>query len=240
MKISVILAAIIVAIIGSGCTSKYTLMETKKEVRAKPVRHVKFEYRIQPHDRLSVVAYKYPELMPTSMNENGILVDSNGYISLPLIHRVKVAGLTQGQAAKLLERRYRTYLKDPSFNVEVLNKRIYVLGEVKKPGVVKLDREKLTVLEALAFAGDLTDNAVRDNIIILSKSPSGNLSMRKVDLTNFETMKMTDMVVHPDDIIYVQPNTWKKFKVSSENISSVLGIVSNLVSPYLLIRSATR
>ncbi len=57
-------------------------------------------------------------------------------------------------------------LNSPSVYVEVLNKRIYVLGEVNRPGVVKLDKEKMTLFEALAFSGDLTDNAVRNNIII--------------------------------------------------------------------------
>ena len=198
--------------------------------------YMKFEYKIQPHDRLAITAYKYPEITPMEMNSRGILVDSNGYINLPLIHRVKVAGLTQPQATRKLERLYRKYLRNPSFNVEVLNKRIYVLGEVNKPGVVPIDRERLTLLEAIAYAGDLKDNAVRDNIIILSPDRSGRLHMRKVDLTNFASMQASNMLIKPNDIIYVQPDTWKKLRVNTQNLSTVVNAISSAVTPYVLLK----
>jgi len=229
----------------NGCSDKkYTLMQTPTPPIEQSAytdsgesRYVEFEYRIQPHDRLAIMAYKYPEITPTDINKNGILVDGKGYISLPLIHRVKLAGLTQPQATRKLERLYRKYLRNPSFNVEVLNKRIYVLGEVKKPGVVTLDRERLTVLEALAYAGDLSDNAVRDNIIILSRDERGRMSMRRVDLTNFDAMQASNMLVKPNDIIYVQPDSWKKVKVNTQNLSSILGSVSSIASPYFVIKN---
>jgi len=229
----------------NGCSDKkYTLMQTQKPpleqsayTNSGASRYVQFEYRIQPHDRLAVTAYKYPEITPMDINKNGLLVDGSGYVSLPLIHRVKLAGLTQPQATKKLERLYRKYLRDPSFNVEVLNKRVYVLGEVKKPGVVPLDRERLTVLEALAYAGDLTDNAVRDNIVILSRDASGKMSMRKVDITNFNSMQASNMLIKPNDIIYVQPDNWKKVKVNTQNLSAILGSVSAIASPYFVIKN---
>ena len=229
----------------NGCSNKkYTLMQTETPPQEQSAytnsgssRYVQFEYRIQPHDRLAVTAYKYPEITPMDINKNGILVDSRGYVSLPLIHRVKLAGLTQPQATAKLERLYRKYLRDPSFNVEVLNKRVYVLGEVRKPGVVPLDRERLTVLEALAYAGDLTDNAVRDNIIILSRDASGRMSMRRVDITNFNSMQASNLLIKPNDIIYVQPDGWKKVKVNTQNLSSILGAVSSIASPYFVIKN---
>ena len=229
----------------NGCSDKkYTLMQTPTPPTQQSAytdsgasRYVEFEYRIQPHDRLAITAYKYPEITPMDINKNGLLVDGSGYVSLPLIHRVKLAGLTQPQATSKLERLYRKYLRNPSFNVEVLNKRIYVLGEVKKPGVVPLDRERLTVLEALAYAGDLTDNAVRDSIVILSRDASGRMSMRRVDLTNFDAMQASNMLVKPNDIIYVQPDGWKKVRVNTQNLSAILGSVSSIASPYFVIKN---
>ncbi len=239
MKLFFILISITILMF-SGCTTKnYTLMQTDTpiEAKARPATgYMNFEYTIKPHDRLQITAYNYPELIPTNMNEHGILVDSSGYISLPLIHRVKVSGLTQSQAGKKLERLYKKYLKEPSFTVEVMNKRIYVLGEVKKPGPIQLDHEYMTLLEAISTAGDFTDNAIRDNVIIASRAYNGKMNLRKVDLTNFNSMQNSDMLLHPNDIVYVQPDSWKKMKVSADNLSAVTKVISSAAAPYLIFK----
>ncbi len=239
-RVNFIMGVIFISLVNSGCASKkYELMQTQMPVEAEPAQknaYVNFEYRIQPHDRLSIVAYKYPEITPMEMNQKGILVDSNGDVNLPLVHRVHLAGLTQSQATRKLERLYKKYLRDPSFNVEVLNKRAYILGEVNKPGVIPLDRDRLTLLEAIAYAGDLKDDAVRDNIIILSRGLDGRLKMRKVDLTNFDKMQASNMLIKPNDIIYIQPDTWKKIRVNTQNLSTIVNAISSAATPYLLIK----
>jgi len=92
------------------------------------------------------------------------------------------------------------------------------------------------LLEAIAYAGDLKDNAVRDNIIILSPDRSGRLHMRKVDLTNFASMQASNMLIKPNDIIYVQPDTWKKLRVNTQNLSTVVNAISSAVTPYVLLK----
>jgi len=108
----------------------------------------KFEYKIRPHDRVSISTYRHPELS-TSTNQvggnslgQGILVNSNGIIRLPLIDDVKIAGLTQPQAQRL-----REYLNHPSVQIEVMNKRAFVLGEVNHPGPVELRNEQIPLLQ---------------------------------------------------------------------------------------------
>jgi len=165
---------------GCGDKSHYILLQsTNKNRHNEPSMKQSYEYIILPQDRLKIAIYRNPELtsetssgasqLGQDMQDTGVLVDTKGYISLPLINHIKVAGLTQSAAAKLITQRYKRYLKIPTVYVEVLNKRVYVIGEVNKPGPVKIDREKVTLLEALAFAGDLTDAAIRDNILILSR-----------------------------------------------------------------------
>ncbi len=232
------LLLVVAMIFATGCATKnYTLMETPEgTVNSEDFTSSIVEYRIQPQDRLMITSYNHTDLIPTELNKNGILVDTSGYISLPLVHRVHVAGLSQAQAGKKLEKLYSKYLKGPSFNVEAINKRVYVLGEVKKPGAINLDKEKTTLLEAIAQSGDLTDNAVRDNIIILRRDSVGHMKMRKVDLTHFDAMQASNMMLYPNDIVYVQPNTWKKYKVTADNISSITRVVSGLAAPYLIFK----
>ena len=209
---------------------------TDNSVSSIPAR---IDYRILKDDRLAVNIYQHPDLIPPSLIQNGILVDSSGYVSLPLVHRVRVAGLTQTEAAKLLERKYAKYLRDPALNLEVLNKRIYVLGEVKKPGPVKIDKEYMTILEAVASAGGLTDDAIRNNIIVISRNANGNMSLRKVDLTNFDKLRASNIIIKPNDVIYVQPDSAKEFRISSNNIMAPLKMITAIVSPFAAIHSLT-
>lgn len=223
----------------TGCDmgrSDFELMQSKEHVKSeKRVAMKSIEYKIMPHDRLAIVIYQYPELTPNEMNTKGILIDAKGYISLPLIHRVKIAGYTQSDAARMLEKRYKKYLTDPSLNIEVMNKRVYVLGEVKSPGVVQLDNEVGTVIQVIAHAGGLTDSAQRDKVYIVS-SDGDNMHMRRVDLTSFASLQQTNIIIKPNDILYVQPNKWKSFRVASNDLTSPFTTITKIAAPFVTLK----
>ena len=233
----------------AGCAGNkdYALVQTKSaNTQTARVTDRSIEYRILPQDRLEISLYKDPAQssmgassyneLGQSMNEKGILVNTAGYVTLPLIGKTKVAGLSQSQAADRITARYKKYLNTPTVYVEVLNKRIFVLGEVKKPGVVKLDKEKMTLFEAIAHAGDLTDSAVRNEIMILSNSPVRGMQMRRVDLTNFDTMNYASLMLRPNDIVYVKPNDWKAFKVASDNYTSPFETITKIAAPFVTLK----
>ena len=230
----------------AGCTGKseYQLLQTSKAIEAKHVSAASIEYKILPQDRLKIILYKDPgqigmeqaQKIGDNINPDGILVNARGYIKLPLIGKIKVSGLTQTQAADKIEKAYRQYLTDPSVYVEIMNKRIIVLGEVHKQGVVKLDKEKMTLFEALGFAGGLTDDAVRNSVIIMSHSPHKGLAIRKVDLTNFDKMNYASLMLRPNDIVYVKPNKWKEFKVNAGNYTSPFATISKIASPFVTLK----
>ncbi len=239
-KLLTTVGAVFLLLLLSACEdgrSDYALMQSQQPVKTESRRAIeKIEYKIQPNDRLSVVIYQYPELTPTEMNEKGLLVDSRGYISLPLIHRVKVSGYSQSGAARMLESRYKKYLTDPALNLEVINKRIYVLGEVKKPGVVQLDNEYMTVLQAVASAGGLTDSAQRDSVFIINHDGHKNLRMRKVDLTSFSALQASNLTIKPNDIIYVEPNKWKSYRVASDDFTSPFVTIAKIAAPFVTLK----
>jgi polysaccharide export outer membrane protein len=239
------LGLIAAALLIGGCSTNedYKLLQTDHSVESQKVTDRSIEYRILPQDRLEVVLYKDPnqESLSTnselgqSMSKNGILVNAAGYITLPLIGKVKVAGLTQSQAADKITKMYKKYLNTPSVYLEVLNKRIFVLGEVHKPGPITLDKEKMTLFEAIAHAGDLTDSAIRNNVIILSNTTHG-LQMRRVDLTRFDTMNYASLMLRPNDIVYIQPDDWKEFKVSSSNFTSPFETITKIAAPFVTLK----
>ena len=234
-------------LVGCAGNEDYALVQTKSTyTETTRVTDRSIEYRILPQDRLKVSLYKDPAQSSGSdsdsgelgldMNKDGILVNTAGYVNLPLIGKVKVSGLSQSQAADRITAQYRKYLNTPTVYVEVLNKRLFVLGEVKSPGVVKIDREKMTLFEALAHAGDLTDAAVRTEIMILSNHPTRGMQMRKVDLTNFDTMNYASLMLRPNDIVYVRPDDWKAFKVASDNYTAPFVTIAKIAAPFVTLK----
>ena len=227
-------------------TDQYALLQTEQNM-TKQYKNITIktkDYRILAHDRVDVVLYKNPNQevlmsqpeLGQSVHKSGILVDSAGYITLPLIGAVRVKGLTQSSASKAIESKYKKYINTPSVYVEVLNKRLFVLGEVKRPGVVKIDKESMSLFEALAFAGDITDAAIRHNIIIVSANARGKMQMRRIDLTKFDTMNLHTLMLKPNDIVYVQPNEWKLFKVAADDITSIFKTTSTIVAPFVALK----
>ena len=236
-------ALIAFALVGCSSDGDYKLLQTEHIVENKNISDRSIEYRILPQDRLEVMLYKDPNQESISslselgqrLSTRGVLVDTAGNIRLPLLGKVKVAGLSQTQAADKLTSLYKRYLNTPSVYLEVLNKRIFILGEVNKPGPVPLDKEKMTLFEALANAGDLKDSAVRNNIIILSNTKHG-MQMRKVDLTRFDTMNYAKLMLRPNDIVYVQPDDWKEFRVVSDNFTAPFETITKIASPFVTLK----
>jgi len=221
--------------------SDYELLQSQNIVKNEKKKKLEnIEYKIVTQDRLSIVIYQYPEITPTKMNEKGILVDSQGYISLPLIHRIKIAGYTQSDAARMLEEKYKKYLTDPSLNIEVMNKRAYILGEVKKAGVIRLENETMSVIQAVATAGGLTDSAQRDQVFVITHDGNNTMRMRRIDLTSFSVLQASNLLVKPNDIIYVQPNKWKSFRVASDDFTSPFETIAKVASPFVTLKYLTQ
>jgi len=231
----------------AGCTSSYKLIQTDGEnVEVEKVTDKSIEYLILEQDRVAISLYKDPTQGSTTndgsdlnqrINSKGVLVDTSGNIVLPLIGKIKIAGLSQSKAADKITNRYKKYMNSPAVYVEVLNKRLFVLGEVKKPGVIDIDKEKMTLFEALAHAGDLTDSALRDEIMILSNRANGKgMQLRKVDLTNFDKMNYASLMLRPNDIVYVKPNNWKAFRVASDDITSPFVTITKIAAPFVTLK----
>jgi len=234
----------------AGCAGNkdYALVQTKStDTQTTRVTDRSIEYRILPQDRLEISLYKDPAQssdamgannneLGQSMNKNGVLVNAAGYVNLPLIGKVRVGGLSQSQASDRITAQYKKYLNTPTVYVEVLNKRLFVLGEVNKPGVIKIDKEKMTLFEAIATAGDLTDDAVRDEIVILSNHPTRGMQMRTVNLTSFDTMRYASLMLRPNDIVYVKPNDWKQFRVASDNYTLPFVTIAKIAAPFVTLK----
>lgn len=159
------------------------------------------EYRIQPGDQLDIKFFYNQEL-----NEQ-ITVRPDGRISLQLVREILVAGMTPAQLNVLLIRAYAAELQNPEVTVIVRSftaQRVYVDGEVNKPGLVSLV-SPMTVLQTISQAGGLKDTARLNEVIILRRAADNNLLNMVVNLENIidGTDTHQDIVLHPSDIVYV-------------------------------------
>ena len=225
----------------TGCGSKNILADSyvvkerdahqKKYHATKNYFNGRFEYRIQPHDRLTVAVYNHPEL-----SGKDLLVDSRGNIILPLINTVHLGGITQPQASHKLRALYGRYLKHASVNVESTSKRAYVVGEVRSPGTLSLPNEQTALLQAIATRGGFKDTANRAKIIVMRNVGRGSRA-DVVDLTNLTSLSYAGMMIRPGDIIYVPPTAMKDFEV---NIGRIFKIASYVLSPFAYYSALTK
>jgi polysaccharide export outer membrane protein len=134
----------------------------------------------------------------------GYLVDSQGYVEIPLTGRVKVAGLTTNIAADTIRLRLLNFLKEPSVMVRTLNFKVSVLGEVLRPAVYVIPDEKITLPEVLSLAGDLTIYGKRNNVMVI-REENGTRQIARLDLTTKEIFDSPYYYIHKNDVIYIEP-----------------------------------
>ncbi len=224
----------------SGCGSKNILADSyvvkerdahQKQYHAKKnYFNGRFEYRIQPHDRINVLVYNHPELSSKSL-----LIDSKGNAILPLLNTVRLGGLTQPQASQKLRQLYSRYLKKASVNVETINKRAYVVGEVRSPGAIPLPNEQTALLQAITERGGFLNTANRAKIVIL-RNLGRQTRADVVDLTNLTSLSYAGMMIRPGDVVYIAPTSMKNFEV---NIGRIFQIASYMMSPFAYYKTLT-
>ncbi len=190
------------------------------------------EYRIKPHDRISVFVYQYPELgtfREGLQRDNGVEVTSRGTVLLPLVGRIRVAGLTKEALEERLYKLYSRYLENsPAVRVEVLNKRVYVMGEVKNPGALEFDRQSfLTPVKAIAQRGGLTDTAKRTQVLIV-RGNRKKYDIAVLDLTDMESMAQNNIILQPEDIVYVAHSSVKDMNLPLNGMDPSLSLINTI------------
>ncbi|MDP6908378.1 MAG: polysaccharide biosynthesis/export family protein [Flavobacteriales bacterium] len=200
-----------------------------------------FEAIIQPGDILSIHVTSLSAEASSFFNvvgentdqqvANTYLVNAAGNIEMPLIGPVKVADNTTQVSKYLIKKKLEKYLVDPSVNLRIRNFKVTVLGEVKVPGVYTIPNEKITLVEALGLAGDMTIFAKRVNVLVI-REEGGERKFAKLDLTSKEFFESEYYYLHSNDVIYVEPGKGKI--ASADAIYRILPIVLSGLSTIAL------
>ena len=167
------------------------------------IRQKSSEYHISSADLLEITVYREQEL------DRIVRVSQNGALSLPLIGNVKVGGLSLAEAESMVADKLKDFLVNPQVTIfikEYGNKKIFVLGEVVKPGSFEFPPEShLTVLEAVSMAGGFTQVAARDRTKIIRTMPDGRSQSLMVEVSAITVRgeKHRDLPLEPNDVVYV-------------------------------------
>ena len=140
------------------------------------------------------------------------LVDNSGNINFPIVGKLHVGGLTKNEAEKLVAEKIRPYMaenENPVVTVTMASYSVSVLGEVARPGSFQVSREKITILEALAQAGDLTIYGVRDRVKLIREDATGKKSMVTLNLNDANIVNSPYYYLQQNDVLYVEPNNVK-------------------------------
>ena len=155
----------------------------------------------------------------------GYLVDNNGDIEFPLVGKIHVAGLTKTLCQEAIRERIAPYLaktERPLVTVRMSSYRITVLGEVKGPGVIPVTTEKISVLEAIASAGDLSIYGRRDNVMLIREDSNGQKSIHRLNLNDANIINSPYFYLQQNDVLYIQPN---KVQASNAGFGSITSMV---------------
>lgn len=219
------------------------------------------EIKIQPKDKLSILVNSQdPRLtnlfnLPiftqqigqesntgSSRGVSGYTVDTKGCIDFPVLGKIFIAGMTREEVAAHIKSELQSHdlIKDPVVIVEYMNLSIAVMGEVANPGRYNIDKDHLTILDALSQAGDLTIYGKREKVLVL-RNEEGKQRVYGVNLCSAEHLYTSPVYyLQQNDVVYVEPNDTKarQSTVNGNNVRSTsfwISLASLLTSIAVLI-----
>jgi polysaccharide export outer membrane protein len=249
-------AVAIVVMLGScASTKKVAYFQNVNEVSLAESKGL-YDARIMPKDMLTITvsttdpkaAIPFNLSISNTLNSTGnlntggvtlqtYLVDNNGNINYPVIGMVNVSGMTVRQCEEFITAKIKPYMADtekPVVTVRMSSFRIPVMGEVNHPGTFSVSTEKISILEALAQAGDLSIYGKRDNVMLIREDATGEKSVHILNLNDANIINSPYYYLQQNDIVYVEPN---KVKAQNASIGQVTTLTMSAVGVLVSVAS---
>jgi polysaccharide biosynthesis/export protein len=190
-------------------------------------------------DMTSISAFLIDNIQPRTTDQlllDGFKVDELGKLNLPLVGEVYVLGLTISQASLLIQRELSKSIINPIVNINILNFRFTILGEVNSPGTFSVYNPKINVIQALGLAGDITLTGKRDNIKLI-REVDGEITTTIIDITKSDFIGSDVYYLKKNDIIYIEPTFTK---ITNSGYIGPLGSIATFVSLLLSVAVYSR
>lgn len=244
----IMVVTMILAMVGCGSSKQVAYWQNIDSISLAASKGL-YDAKIMPKDELTILVQTTDPLTsePFNLRSTGqtnsksqvtnYLVDNDGMINFPIIGKIHVAGLTKTECEDLIKSKIQPYLartENPLVSVRMSSYRITVIGEVNRPGVIPVATEKISLVEALAEAGDMTIFGKRDNILLVREDKTGEKHKIRLNMNDANLINSPYYYLQQNDIIYVEPQKMKArntfFGSNTSIFYSVIGITTSLVS----------
>ena len=187
-------------------------------------------------DKEAVVPYNMATIVTATPGTNAVqttpmlqyyIVDENGEVEMPVIGKLHVDGLRRTEVEELVKKKLEQQVLNPLVQVKLVGAKVSVLGEVNKPCQVPMTSDRLTILEALAEAGDMTPYGRRDNVLV-TREVNGKLEIARLNLRSVDLYTSPYYFLQQNDVVYVSPNAVRA--IGSTNAGLWLSMVSTVAS----------
>jgi polysaccharide biosynthesis/export protein len=213
----------------------------------------KFEYRIQVNDVLSIRVLGLDEqthryfnvenqnsfagVSDAALYVNGFSVDRNGQVQLPQVGKLKLQGLTMGEAQDLVQRKINEFFTNATVILKMTNWRVSVLGSVGRPGTFMVYNNQVTILDALAMAGGPDEFADKTHVTLMRQSDRGVQALY-VDLSSTDVLRSEYYYLLPNDVVYVPALRARPGRLNLEVFSVLLATLSTAAVVFTVIQNS--
>ncbi|RDI10356.1 polysaccharide biosynthesis/export family protein [Flavobacterium sp. AG291] len=231
-----------IVLILSSCKTQNLLVskEQKPEDKNTFLYDSDYQYRIRKDDKISISVWGEDDLSVGSVygiyNSNEVygkwlMVDINGNIEVPKIGTTNVLGKTVPELKILLTEKLKKWLVNPIVDIKVLNKEITILGEVRNPNTIQVDKDNVTLLELISKTGGFEFYANLKSIKVL-RQEGENVRVTNIDLTTANDILNTNIQLHPGDVVIVPS---KKNKEFDKRIATIIPLATTVSAAAILV-----
>ncbi|KJJ86761.1 sugar transporter [Prevotella intermedia ZT] len=248
LLLPIMVVTVILMMVGCGSSKEVAYWQNIDSISLAASKGL-YDAKIMPKDELTILVQTTDPLTSEPFNLRstgqtsskdqitGYLVDNDGMINFPIVGKIHVAGLTKTECEDLIKSKIQPYLartENPLISVRTSSYRITVIGEVNRPGVIPVATEKISLIEALAEAGDMTIYGKRDNVLLVREDKSGEKHKVRLNMNDANIINSPYYYLQQNDIVYVEPHKVKArntfFGSNTSIFYSVIGITTSLVS----------
>lgn len=231
----------------SACVSKKNInyFQNDKEVFYKNEKGFGLKFKsddllainISSQDLEAVMPFNLPSITYSTVTgsvsgvpkQQSYLIDANGLIQFPILGSLKMKGLTRVEAIQLITSKLKPFVSDVSVNIQIINFKINVMGDVKSPGMFQIKNERITILDALSLAGDT--NISGERIVEVKRETENGVVTGLIDLKSNQLFSSSYYYLQQNDVVYVNPNKSKIQSASyNQNTGLFISIGSVLIS----------
>lgn len=248
----IFVSLVVVALLSSCIPQKnIVLLQDKnkdQKVTFEPLEHVTDKYQLQPNDYLFIrVTTPDPKLslffnpqMTSGSSTNvdtklfNYMIDDSMCIRFPYIGKIDLSGCNMVMATERIATAVSSLLQNYTLTVRLASNSFAIIGEVAKTGQYAMTRDQITIWDALAMAGGFTSYAKRKEVKVIRRDVEGTATIHTLDLTDVNIVNSEYYYIYPNDVIYARP---MRIKMLGFGETLSLGLVTSLVTIYLLVRS---